>query len=129
MPHRSGVEELFFSTWNELGSVPALRFLDTLRASLSIHQGFLGVLSARAQLGSESGPVGGPGFGRRCWQLRQQRAAPCGFHSVAPGPAAWAPGAGVPRLGCVLRSSRACLCSPRPLSFPLPPGRGGWPPL
>lgn len=53
-----------------------------------VHEGFLGVSSARAQLWPGSGPVGGSQVLEIMLEGGSVPTAPCGFLSVAPGPAA-----------------------------------------
>lgn len=83
-----------------------------------VRQGFLGVPSARAQLRSGNGPVGGSQVLEI--ELEGSSAPPpavCSAWYRDPQPGHLQP---VARSWAAFCGSRSCLRSPRPLSFPLP---------
>lgn len=74
MPLRYGEKRniTFFPTWKELGSVPAWRFLGTLRAALSIQAFWECSVRVRSS-GPGVGRLGGPRFGRSCSEAAVHR--------------------------------------------------------
>lgn len=121
MPLRSGEKWniTFFPTWKELGSVPAWRFLGTLRAALSIQAFWEYSVRVRSS-GPGVGRLGGLRFGRSCSEEAAHHPLP--FSQRGAGTRGLGTRGRGLQLGSILRNSRAVSAPGDPCPSRCPPG-------